>query len=220
MKLHLGCGEQYLEGYRNIDLPPENHTVQRTVADEFARIDALRYPAGSIEEVRLHHVFEHFPRPIAIALVASWRSWLRPGGTLHVEVPDFARTARAALSPFSSRQRRLVAIRHLFGSHEAPWAVHWEGWTKETLSAVYRICGLAPTRVERGHWRGTYNIHLFGRRDGEAIERDQIEPAVRGWLRNYLVDDSATETKMLEVWMEAYRRQLDKTWALPAARAT
>ncbi len=213
MKLHLGCGEQYLEGYRNIDLPPENHTVQRSVADEFARIDALRYPAASIDEVRLHHVFEHFPRPVAIALVASWCSWLRPGGVLHIEVPDFVRTARAVLSPFSSRHERLVGIRHLFGSHEAAWAVHWEGWTKETLCAVYRICGIEPERVVRRKWRGIYNIHVFGRRDGRMLGREELEPAVREWLRNYLVDDSAGEMKMLDVWMEAYRRQLDSTWA-------
>jgi predicted SAM-dependent methyltransferase len=214
MKLHLGCGEQYLQGYRNIDLPPDEHTVQRSVADEFARIDALRYPAASVEEVRLHHVFEHFPRPVAIALVASWRSWLRPDGLLHIEVPDFARTAWAALSPWSSRQRRLVAIRHLFGSHEAAWAVHWEGWSRETLSAVYRLCGLTPERVERGHWRGTYNLHVFGRPDGHRLGREQLDAAVREWLRNYLVDESPSELKMLDVWMDQFRRQLDRTFAL------
>jgi predicted SAM-dependent methyltransferase len=213
VKLHLGCGEQYLEGYRNIDLPQEDQTVIRSVADEFGHIDQLRYAVASIEEVRLHHVFEHFPRPVAIALVASWRSWLKPGGVLHVEVPDFVRTARAVLWPFSSRQRRLVGIRHLFGSHEAPWAVHWEGWCEETLSAVYRICGIEPVEVKRGKWRGTYNVHVLGRRTADDLGRDRIEPAVREWLRNYLVDASPSELKILDVWMDQFRRQLDRTWA-------
>ena len=61
MKLHLGCGQQYFEGYRNIDFPLTQHTVQtKSVADEHADLTSLRYPAGSIDEIRLHHVFEHF----------------------------------------------------------------------------------------------------------------------------------------------------------------
>ena len=81
MKLHLGCGQIYLNGYVNIDYPLTEHTVQQaSVADEFCDLTNMHYKAGSIEEVRLHHVFEHFPRAQAIALLASWHSWLQRGG--------------------------------------------------------------------------------------------------------------------------------------------
>lgn len=214
MKLHLGCGERYLEGYRNIDQPPSSQTVQtRSVADEHADLLSLRYPADSVDEVRLHHVFEHFPRPVAIALAASWRSWLRSRGVLHVEVPDFERTARSVLRPFASRRRRLVGIRHLYGSHEAPWAVHWEGWTEETLTAVFRACGLATERIYRGKFRHTYNVGAIARRDERRLDRGDVERSVRSWLENYLVDGSATEARLLEVWMDQYRRQVERTWA-------
>lgn len=219
MKLHLGCGEQYLQGYRNIDQPPASHPVQsRSVADEHADLSALRYPAGSIEEVRLHHVFEHFPRPVAIALVASWASWIRPGGRLHVEVPDFVRTARSVLSPFASRQRRLVGIRHLFGSHEAPWAVHWEGWSAGTLGGVFGVCGFEVEEVRKGKWKHTYNVHVLGRRTAAPAVREELEPRVRTWLENYLVDRTENEQRLLAVWMDAYRAQLERTWALPAGK--
>ncbi len=215
MKLHLGCGEKYLEGYRNIDQPPVSHTVQtRSVADEQADLCSLRYPAESVDEVRLHHVFEHFPRPVAMGLAASWRSWLRPGGVLHIEVPDFERTARSVLRPFASRRRRLVGIRHLFGSHEAPWAVHWEGWTRESLTAVFRLCGIDVERVRRGEFRHTYNITVIGRRDARRLGRDEVEAAARSWLGNYLVDGSPVEARLLDVWMGAYREQVDRGWAV------
>jgi predicted SAM-dependent methyltransferase len=214
VKLHLGCGERYLDGYRNIDQPPASHTVQtRSVADEHADLTSLRYPAESIDEVRLHHVFEHFPRPIAMALAASWRSWLRPDGVLHVEVPDFERTARSVLRPFASRSRRLVGIRHLFGSHEAPWAVHWEGWTEQTLKEVFRACGLVTERTYRGKFRHTYNICVIGKRDVRRLDRHDVEQSVRNWLANYLVDGSATEQRLLDVWMDQYRQQVERTWA-------
>ena len=79
-KLHLGCGQRYLEGYVNIDFPAAEHTVQeQSVADRHADLLCLSYPAGSIDEIRLHHVFEHFDRHTACALMASWQSWLKVG---------------------------------------------------------------------------------------------------------------------------------------------
>jgi hypothetical protein len=218
MKLHLGCGETRLEGYVNIDQPPPSHTVQsRSVADQYADITRLRYPEGSVEEVRLHHVFEHFSRPTAIGLAASWASWLSPRGRLHIEVPDFVRTARAVLWPFSSRHARLVGIRHLFGSHEAPWAVHCEGWSAATLSGVLEVCGLEIERVRRRGWKGTYNLEVFGRKRGHGIGWNELEPRARAWLRDYLLDDTPGELKLLDVWMSELRGQLERTWALPRA---
>jgi predicted SAM-dependent methyltransferase len=214
LRLHLGCGEVRLDGYWNVDQPPEAHTVQtRRAADQFAELTTLRYPAASVDEVRLHHVFEHFPRPTAIALAASWRSWLRPGGILHVEVPDFERTARSVLRPLSSRRRRLVGIRHLFGSHEAPWAAHWEGWMKDSLTAVFRLSGVEVDRVERTRWKDTHNLTVIGRRTPAEIGREQAEEAARTCLLDYLVDDSPTEMRLLDTWMEAYRAQVRPTWA-------
>lgn len=214
MRLHLGCGERYLAGYVNIDQPPASHTVQsQSVADRHADLTALRYDAGSIDEVRLHHVFEHFPRPVALALVASWATWLRPGGILHVEVPDFDRTARSVLSLFASRRRRLAGIRHLFGSHEAPWAVHWEGWSAETLRAVFQLFGIEAVRVRRARWKHTYNVEAIGRRGDAPLDPEQVEAAARAWLDAYLVDHSPTELRLLDVWMEQFRKQFEASRA-------
>src|SRR5438477_9516222 len=98
MKLHLGCGQSYFEGYVNIDYPLSEHSVMKTsVADQFGNLFELNYAPETIEEVRLHHVFEHFTRAQACAMLASWNSWLKPGGIIHIEVPDFEKTAKAVL---------------------------------------------------------------------------------------------------------------------------
>jgi hypothetical protein len=76
MKLHLGCGQVYLKGYVNIDYPSSEHTVQhKSVADRLTDISQLTFPTSSVEEVRLHHVFEHFRRPQISARVACWNGW-------------------------------------------------------------------------------------------------------------------------------------------------
>ena len=109
MKLHLGCGEIHLDGYLNIDYPPASHAVQtKSAADEYHNILELAYPANSIEEIRLHHVFEHFTRASALGLLAGWWTWLVPGGLLRIEVPDFDRTAWAVLSPFTPKKKKMI----------------------------------------------------------------------------------------------------------------
>jgi len=214
VKLHLGCGERYLDGYVNIDFPPSEHAVQtKSVADQHADVLGLRYPAGSVEEVRLHHVFEHFERQVACALLAGWGSWLRVGGTLHLEVPDVVRTWLAALSPFAPKGRSFLAARHIFGSHEAPWAAHREGYSPRMLGGMLEAFGFAVADTRRNHWRGTHNFEMTARK-ASALSRSEYEAAARRFLGRFLVDTGESETRLLETWMAGYRRQADRCWAV------
>ena len=212
MKLHLGCGQVHLDGYVNIDYPPEEHTLMsRTRADVETDLLGLRYAPGEIDEVRLHHVFEHFRRPTAYALVASWASWLRPGGVLRIEVPDFDRTSRHVLSPLTSRRRKRVGLRHIFGSNEARWAVHYEGWSGRRLKEVLEDFGFTRPRVKRNRWKGTYNVDVTATNGPRRLSRREVDAAARSRLHDFLVDDS--ELPLLEVWMAEYGQQMDRSWA-------
>ena len=214
MKLHLGCGQRYLEGYVNIDFPSSSHTVQeKSAVDLHANLLDLNYPAQTVEEVRLHHVFEHFPRPIACALLASWFSWLKPDGLLHIEVPDFQRTSRVILSPFSSSNKKTVAERHLFGSHEADWAVHYEGYTPSMLKKMVETFCFSVKELKRNSWMGTFNFELLAKKESKDISKADFENIASGYLKNYLLDDSASENRLLEVWMKKYKKQLEVSWA-------
>ncbi len=73
MKLHLGCGQKYLDGYINIDYPlTSEHSVQQnSVADELANLMELRYKPGTIDEIRLHHVFEHFSQSNGLCITCE-----------------------------------------------------------------------------------------------------------------------------------------------------
>jgi hypothetical protein len=213
MKLHLGCGERYLEGYRNIDFPPSRHSVQRkTVADELADILTLRFPAGTIEEVRLHHVFEHFPRPAAMALVACWNSWLQPEGRIHLEVPDTQRQMQVLLDPSSNLHDRLLSIRHVFGSHEADWAYHYEGYTPGNLQFLLEAYGFEIIRLEKNGWMGTHNFEIVGRKTRLGLSQSDFETITQQVLSQYLLDDSRSELSLLAVWMTEYRKQVERSW--------
>lgn len=212
LKLHLGCGERYLDGYRNIDFPPSEHAVQtQTRVDEYADIRELAYPYASVAEVRLHHVFEHFSRPVALALLSAWNAWLEPGGALRIEVPDFDRTARRVLRPFASEERRGVALRHIFGSQEAAWAFHLEGWSGKRLEKTAEAFGFSVLERRKSRYKGTYNVDLSFRRTAELTVAE-ARSAARERLSKYLVDASSTEMRILAVWMTAYEAQVRKSW--------
>lgn len=214
MKLHLGCGQRHFEGYVNIDYPLSEHSVQQTsIADEYANLLELRYKPNSIEEVRLHHVFEHFPRAVAAALLYSWSTWLKKGGTLRIEVPDFEKTGKVALSRFSSKKAKAVAMRHIFGSQEAHWAVHFEGYTPASLSNVMELYGFKVSEVKKNSHLGTYNIDVIATKvkDLSAAEAASI---TRNYLNGYLVAEVESEKLMLDIWMSDYEKQVKNTVAL------
>jgi predicted SAM-dependent methyltransferase len=213
MKLHLGCGQRYLQGYTNIDFPLEQHTVQqKSIADELCDLRELHYPAETIAEVRCHHVFEHFPKAEAAALLAAWNSWLKDGGIVHIEVPDFRKSAIAAISHFRSRQKRYVALRHIFGSQEASWAIHYEGYTANHLVQFLATFGFMKKKVLRNSYRGTFNIEIIAVKS-RGISVDEAERAASGYFEDFLVAPVPGEFALKEYWLKQFRIQLEKSWA-------
>lgn len=205
VKLHLGCGTVYLPGYVNIDYPLDQQTSQhapQTPVDLYADITTLHYEPGSVEEVRLHHVFEHFDRPTALRLLVEWYDWLGEDGTLTIETPDFDRCVRAYL--FGNSISKGKALRHIFGSHDAHWAVHYDGWGKSKFKSYLTALGYGNIKFEFTAWRGTYNITVQAKKTPpftSLVERKQVAEEL---LRMSLVDDSPTEQKVLSVWMKSF----------------
>lgn len=84
MKLHLGCGKRYIEGYRHVDLATFPHI------DVFTSVDDLSFFSdNSVVEIYASHVLEYFDRFDAISVLKEWKRVLSDGGILRLSVPDF-----------------------------------------------------------------------------------------------------------------------------------
>lgn len=84
MKLHLGCGDNYLSGWVNVD--SESKHVD-------ARVDLSKpwpWKDDSVDEILMEQVLEHFQRPEDI--LREVHRVLVPGGVITIEVPHATST--------------------------------------------------------------------------------------------------------------------------------
>lgn len=84
-KLNLGCGDNKLFGFINIDVEA---SCKPDVICDFTK-NKLPYRTGSVDEVVMFHVIEHInKRSHKFILGEVWRV-LRAGGTLLISYPEF-----------------------------------------------------------------------------------------------------------------------------------
>lgn len=173
LKLHLGCGEKYLKGYINIDFPPAEHTIITPEADIFKDIRQLEYQESSVDEIRNHHLLEHFTRQESLKLLLQWRRWLRAGGLLVVETPDFEECAKLFLAT-NNLEKQFKLARHMFGSHEAEWALHKDFWSKTKFKFILDKLGFNVFEIQqnRSYYRkdNSFIAKVVGKIAPESIK--------------------------------------------------
>lgn len=127
MKLNLGCGDKTFEGWINVDAyAPE--------ADLQADLRGLHYEEGTIEQIFISHVIEHFTMADGVMLLHRFYKWLTPGGYVHIETPDREKCARLMRS--NKTRVRLEGARGLLGGR----SIHKEEWNTYVLSWLARGC--------------------------------------------------------------------------------
>ena len=151
LRLHLGCGETRLDGYVNIDYPQKHHNVMSTKADFSIDLTQLNFEEEVVDEIRLHHVFEHFSRVTALALLIRWHNWLKVGGKLHIETPDILGSAQTLLSDVSL-PTKMGVVRHLAGDQTADWGYHVDHWFPDRFDHTLRSLGYGDVQVRTWKW--------------------------------------------------------------------
>lgn len=171
LKLHLGCGTVYLDGFANVDVWREGYsflaserpdlvsrnkttfsmyyknkvdeeTIRETqkeprfvVADRFQDITALDYPEGSAEVIVCVQTLEHLTRDEVNHALKNWYKILKPGGTLHIDVPDFEETARLLLAQKLEADKEWY-YRLIYGSQKDSFSIHKDGYSEEKLRNI------------------------------------------------------------------------------------
>jgi predicted SAM-dependent methyltransferase len=207
LRLHLGCGEKFFPGYVNLDFPPSEHTVMTTAAQAWVDIRQLHFPENSVNEIRNHHLFEHFNRFTAIALLIRWQQWLVPGGRLHIETPDIVGCAHTLASK-TSYKVKMGLVRHLAGDHTASWAYHLDHWFPGRFKNTLEQLGFKVLGFHRETWEKEpflSNVHVFA----EKTVNMSLEAMIRAGesiLLDSTLDDSEKST--YNTWKRQFRSVL------------
>lgn len=202
LRLHLGCGEKRLEGYVNIDYPSDKHQVMRPAVDHEADILKLCCTDNTVDEIRLHHVFEHFNRVQALALLIRWHRWLKMGGRLRIETPDLMGCAQVLMSASISPKTRMGIVRHLVGDQADIWAYHVDQWYEERFRNTLGKLGFSIISVKHRQWPHEpflANVDVVAEKSAERTVNEQLEVA-RVLLRDAMVSDVEQATHA--VWCD------------------
>jgi hypothetical protein len=137
-------------------------------------------------------------------------------GKLHIETPDVKASAWLLMSPFVSYEKKQEVIRHLFGSHEAHWAVHWDGWYPARFVRTLERLGFSITSVRTTKWGRLRNVEIFAEKGTQRYEVEDYRLAARDLLALSTVKSqsgssrsmiiSASEEELLKVWMEIWEK--------------
>ena len=142
MKYHLGCGSKILGGYYNID------SIERpgVGADKIINLLDMTF-ADDVEEIRSHHVFEHFGYVDSVYLLMKWGTVLDIGGVIRIEIPDIvAITDRFRIADIEEQTK---IMRLLFGDQTNEFSFHKMMWTEEMLRNHLSKCGFDWIETKR-----------------------------------------------------------------------
>jgi FkbM family methyltransferase len=204
LRLHIGCGETILPGYVNIDYAGNRHNVMQIRPDLEHDVTELNFPDSSVDEIRLHHVFEHFNRVVALGLLIRWQAWLGVGGRILIETPDFLATAASALGKRGAT--RMGLIRHLEGDQAADWGYHVGQWYPERFARTLKALGFSDISIEESSTAGWHEPPLFNV-TASATKRTSVAIKEQLTAADALLLESTVHELERPTW-EVWRAQL------------
>jgi SAM-dependent methyltransferase len=165
LKLHVGCGSNYKEGWVNIDLFNPTADVALDLRERFPFAD------NSVSLIYSEHVLEHFeyPRDARHILQECFRV-LAPGGVINIGVPDHGLIAAA----YSTRDTRFFEERRT-----RSYLLEGDDTFMHHLNYNFRQDGLHKYSYDEETLR-----QVLGRIGFEQIERRQFDPALDSPKRN------------------------------------
>jgi predicted SAM-dependent methyltransferase len=208
LRLHLGCGAQHFDGYVNIEQPPSEPPTTEVKADVYADVTRLDFPPDSVDEVRSHHLFEHFSRTTALAMLLRWHRWLKVGGRLRVETPDLVGSAATLVStaPWSTK---MAVVRHLAGDQAAWWGYHVDHWFAERFQKTLTRLGFHDVWTRCWSWEHPpylSNVEVVAAKTAGVSPAAQLRIA-DAVLRESMVAPS--ERQLYETWRRQLRRMVN-----------
>lgn len=177
LKLHLGNGTVYLDGYVNIDINgkladeyPEMAEYNRTTIENYYKfpfrmnkgnnvtdirmdVRCLTYLESSVDEILCVNLIDHMKKEDFLKAAIDWRRVLKPEGRLIIDIDDRKKQAEILISAETYEEIEW-AMRLMYCDHAGPGRSHFWGYTPDYL--IHILEGLGFNHV----WtRRDYIVH-------------------------------------------------------------
>lgn len=162
MKLHLGCGGHYLEGYTNIDAKPE---VRADLTADITTLSAFEDDTADV--IYACHIFEHIPKPQVLNVLAEWHRVIKPGGLLRLAVPDFQAVTELYIEGVP--MQRLLGL--LCGRQNEKWNIHYMVYDWHLLCAYLSEVGFHGMKRwdPKTTYPSGYDDYSYAEIDGHCV---------------------------------------------------
>lgn len=97
IKLNIGCGTDYKEGWINIDNNSDNNIEKLDLNWDLR--NPLPYGDNSVDFIFNEHFFEHLTIEESEPIMKDLMRVLKPGGVMRVAMPDLQEIVKAYLNP-------------------------------------------------------------------------------------------------------------------------
>jgi len=142
MKLHIGCGERYLPGYRHVDIIDCGHIDYLADAGSLSFIDD-----GAVTEIYACHILEHFKRHEIDGVLSEWDRVLCGGGILRLAVPDF----EAIVTYYQENKNLYGILGLLYGGQNYEYNFHFQVFDFKRSKELLEKAGF--TNITIYDWR-------------------------------------------------------------------
>ena len=142
MKLHIGCGERYLPGWKHLDARKFPHVDY--VTDKLDKLDM--FADNSIAEIYACHILEHFNRNEVCyegGVLKEWHRVLETGGSLRIAVPNF----EAIVAEYLSSRNLDRVIGPLYGRQNYKYNFHYQVYDFKRLSDLLTSVGFSDVKL-------------------------------------------------------------------------
>ena len=92
MKINFGANKNFIEGYTNLDINPNNPKITKT---DMVNLDAINIADDSVEEILAPFVLEYIPFPYIKLAIETWFRKLKSQGQLVITSYDIQMLSHA-----------------------------------------------------------------------------------------------------------------------------
>lgn len=167
MKLNIGCGDKYLDGYVNVDVVESRRGVRPDIICDVTTLD--KFDDSTADEILAVHLVEHFYRWEIDDILRSWVRVLKPGGTVIVECPNLS---KAVYNFIVDPENESMSMWAFYGDPrwKDPLMCHKWAYTPQTLAQLLADVGLVNIRREPAQFkkRELRDMRILGDRRGES----------------------------------------------------